>query len=137
MKESLSFRTMATTLFVVLAVRYVLCIAAGLLFVWTMYQAWMPLLPGFSWPLTAKGFLVGLLWMVGYSLYGAALWVVPLQRSDATTGSARWVAPRWGWEGVLDPSTVRHQPNGRSLSPGLLSDHGNRDKLNDVRGQRK
>ncbi len=37
----------------------------------------MPLLPGFTWPLTAGGFLLGLLWLVGYSLYGAALLVLP------------------------------------------------------------
>jgi hypothetical protein len=49
----------------------------ALLFGWTMYQAWMPLLPGFTWPLTVKGFLVGLLWLVGYSLYGAVLLVLP------------------------------------------------------------
>jgi hypothetical protein len=44
---------------IVLVVNYVLCIAAGLLFGWTMYQVWMPLLPGFTWPLTVKGFLMG------------------------------------------------------------------------------
>lgn len=77
MRKSLSFRVIATTLFVVLAVSYVLCIAAGSLFDWTMYQAWVPLLPGFTWPVTVNGFLVGLLWIVGYSLYGAALWVFP------------------------------------------------------------
>ncbi len=42
-----------------------------------MYQVWTPLLPGFSWPVTAGGFFVGLLWLVGYSLYGALLLVVP------------------------------------------------------------
>ena len=77
MKGLLSFRVIATTLFIVLAVSYVLCIATGLLFGWTMYQAWTPLLPGFAWPLTVNGFLVGLLWIIGYSLYGAALWVFP------------------------------------------------------------
>lgn len=73
----LNFRATAITLLIVLVVSYVLCIAAGLLFDWTMYQAWMPLVPGFTWPLTVKGFLLGLLWLVGYSLYGAVLVVLP------------------------------------------------------------
>jgi hypothetical protein len=77
MTGPLSFRATAITLLIVLVVSYVLCIAGDLLFGWTMYQAWMPLLPGFTWPLTVRGFLVGLLWLVGYSLYGVALIVLP------------------------------------------------------------
>ena len=78
MKPTLSFRATAITLLTVLGVSYVLCVAAGLLFAWsTMYQAWQPLLPGFVWPPTVGGVLVGLLWVVGYSLYGAALIVLP------------------------------------------------------------
>jgi len=77
MSALLNLRATAITLLIVLVVSYVLCIAAGLLFDWTMYQVWMPLLPGFTWPLTVKGFLVGLLWLVGYSLYGAVLVVLP------------------------------------------------------------
>lgn len=77
MRPSLQFRPVAITVFVALAVSYALCIAGDLLFGWTMYQAWAPLLPGFTWPLTAVGFLVGLLWIIGYSLYGAALIVFP------------------------------------------------------------
>lgn len=73
----LNYRAMAITLAILLVVSYVLCIAGGLIFGWTMYQAWMPLLPGFTWPLTLKGLLVGLLWLVGYGLYGAALLVLP------------------------------------------------------------
>jgi hypothetical protein len=77
MRPFLQFRPLAITLFVALSVSYVLCIAGDLLFGWTMYVAWAPLLPGFAWPLTAGGFLIGLLWLVGYSLYGAALIVFP------------------------------------------------------------
>ncbi|NOZ51256.1 MAG: hypothetical protein GXP37_14625 [Chloroflexi bacterium] len=77
MRHVLSFRPVAITLFVTLTVSYVLCIAGDLLFGWTMYQAWAPLLPGFTWPLTAGGFIIGLLWLVGYSIYLAALWVLP------------------------------------------------------------
>jgi hypothetical protein len=77
MNATLNFRAVAITLLIVLVVSYVLCITGGLLFDWTMYQAWMPLLPGFTWPPTVSGFLVGLLWLVGYSVYGAALLVLP------------------------------------------------------------
>lgn len=77
MRPSLQFRPMAITFFMALSVSYVFCIAGDLLFGWTMYTVWAPLLPGFTWPLTAVGFLVGLLWLAGYSLYGAALIVFP------------------------------------------------------------
>jgi hypothetical protein len=77
MRPYLQFRPLAITIFVALLVSYVLCIVADWLFGWTMYVAWAPLLPGFTWPLTAGGFLIGLLWLVGYSLYGAALIVFP------------------------------------------------------------
>ncbi|MBU4224255.1 MAG: hypothetical protein KKC71_00335 [Chloroflexi bacterium] len=77
MKATISFRALAVTLLIALVVSYLLCIAGDLLFGWTMYQAWAPLLPGFTWPLTAGGFLIGLLWLVGYSLYAAALIALP------------------------------------------------------------
>ncbi|MDP1715695.1 MAG: hypothetical protein Q8L41_13210 [Anaerolineales bacterium] len=77
MKATINFRALTITLLIALVVSYVLCIAGDLLFGWTMYQAWQPLLPGFTWPLTAGGFLIGLLWLVGYSLYAAALIALP------------------------------------------------------------
>jgi hypothetical protein len=77
MKSRISFRSLAVTLFIVLLVSYVLCIAGDLLFGWTMYQSWMPLLPGFTWPLTFSGSLIGFLWLVSYSLYLAALIALP------------------------------------------------------------
>ncbi len=77
MKSRISFRALAVTLFIALTVSYALCIAGDLLLGWTMYQAWMPLLPGLTWPLTFGGFLIGLLWLVGYSLYIAALIALP------------------------------------------------------------
>jgi len=77
MRTSLQFRPIAITLLLILAVSYALCIAGDLLFGWTMYEAWSPLLPGFVWPLTTGGFLIGLLWIVGYSLYIPALIVFP------------------------------------------------------------
>lgn len=77
MNAKLNFRAMSLTLFIALAVSYVLCIAGDLLFGWTMYTLWMPLLPGFTWPVTAGSLLVGLLWLVGYSLYTTALIALP------------------------------------------------------------
>lgn len=77
MNTTINFRAFTITLLITLVVSYVLCIAGDLLFGWTMYQAWQPLLPGFTWPLTTGGFLIGLLWLVGYSLYAAALIAFP------------------------------------------------------------
>ncbi|HZD57510.1 MAG TPA: hypothetical protein VE136_12335 [Anaerolineales bacterium] len=77
MTNKLDFRAFAITLFLVGLVSYVLCIAGDLLFDWTMYQVWAPLLPGFTWPLTPVGFTIGLIWLVLYSLYGAAIIVWP------------------------------------------------------------
>ncbi|HSG43580.1 MAG TPA: hypothetical protein VLA72_10545 [Anaerolineales bacterium] len=77
MKSRIDFRAMTITLLFASVVSYVLCIAGDLLFGWTMYQLWIPLLPGFTWPLTVGGFLIGLLWLVGYSIYAAALISLP------------------------------------------------------------
>ena len=77
MDGRLNFRIVSITFALALVLSYLLCIAAGLLFGWSMYEAWMQLLPGFTWPLTAGGFVIGLLWLVGYSVYGAALVVLP------------------------------------------------------------
>lgn len=77
MKATINFRALAITLFIVLVTSYVLCTIGDLLFGWTMYQAWAPLLPGFTWPLTAGGFVIGLLWLLGYSVYLAALIAFP------------------------------------------------------------
>ncbi len=77
MKATISFRALTIALLIALVVSYVLCIAGDLFFGWSMYQAWAPLLPGFSWPLTAGGFAIGLVWLVLYSLYIAALIALP------------------------------------------------------------
>ncbi|HSM72712.1 MAG TPA: hypothetical protein VK851_14295 [Anaerolineales bacterium] len=77
MKSRIDLGALTITLLFASVVSYVLCIAGDLLFGWTMYQLWIPLLPGFTWPLTAVGFLIGLLWLVGYSIYAAALVSLP------------------------------------------------------------
>ena len=81
MTAKLSIRPVAVSLFVLLATSYMLCVALGLLVDGArMYTAWIPLLPGFTWTPTIEGFLIGLLWIAGYSLYAAVLWVVPYNR---------------------------------------------------------
>lgn len=77
MRTFLNFRAVALTLLVAATTSYVLCILGDLFFGWTMYRVWSPLLPGFTWPLTASGFVVGLVWLVAYSLYGAVILVLP------------------------------------------------------------
>lgn len=77
MTRKLDFRAFALTLFIAGLVSYILCIVGDLLFGWTMYQIWAPLMPGFTWPLTPQGFLIGLVWLVLYSFYIAALIVWP------------------------------------------------------------
>ena len=87
MKTRINFKALTFTLLIASIVSYVLCIIGDLLFGWTMYQLWIPLLPGFTWPLTFGGFLIGLLWLAGYSLYLAALIAFPynyfVQRGSA------------------------------------------------------
>ena len=77
MNKPIRFQPVAITFLIALSVSYLLCIALGLAFDWTMYQSWLPLLPGLTWPVTAVSFLIGWLWIVGYSFYGAAILVLP------------------------------------------------------------
>lgn len=77
MSTKLDFTAVGITLFIAGVVSYILCIAGDVLFGWGMYQVWAPLLPGFTWPLTINGLLIGLVWLALYSLYGAALIVWP------------------------------------------------------------
>jgi hypothetical protein len=77
MYKTISFRAVTFTLLIAFAISYLVCIAGDLLFGWTMYEVWAPLMPGFNWPLTWGGFFLGLIWLVGYSLYLAVLLVLP------------------------------------------------------------
>lgn len=76
-KSQLDLKAINYALFVTLIVSYILCILAGILSGWTMYEVWVPLLPGFVWPVTLGGFLIGVLWIIGYSFYFGALIVLP------------------------------------------------------------
>lgn len=75
--KTLNFKASVFGTLVALVAGYLICIAGDLLLGWTMYQAWMPLLPGFTWPLTVSGFLIGLLWLIGYALFLPIAFVLP------------------------------------------------------------
>lgn len=77
MKSELNFRAAVLGSLVLFAFSYVVCIATDLLFGWSMYEIWAPLMPGFTWPVTAGGFFAGLLWVVGYSFYLPIFFVLP------------------------------------------------------------
>jgi hypothetical protein len=77
MKQQFSLVAAFEAVLFALVVSYVLCIAGGLLFGWTMYDAWAPLLPGFTWPLTVGGFLIGLVWLVVYAAYLPVVVLLP------------------------------------------------------------
>jgi hypothetical protein len=77
MKDQIDFRALTFTLSIAFGVSYVVCLAGDLLFGWTMYEAWAPLLPGFTWPLSLGGTLIGLIWLAAYSVYFAALVALP------------------------------------------------------------
>ncbi len=74
--NKLAFKPSVIALLVTLVVSYFVCIAGDVLFGWTMYQSWMPLLPGFTWPLTAGGIVIGLVWILAYSVYVPTLFVL-------------------------------------------------------------
>ena len=77
MQKTIDFRAITLSLFVAFVITYIICILGDVLFGWKMYQVWAPLLPGFTWPLTFSGSLIGLLWLVGYSVYASVLVVLP------------------------------------------------------------
>lgn len=77
MNGRLSFRTVTLTLLIALGVSYLLCLAGDALLGWQMYRLWEMLLPGFTWPLTLGSFILGLVWVVAYSVYGALILVLP------------------------------------------------------------
>ena len=61
---------------ILLALSFALCVVFGLLFPGaTMYQAWLPLLPGVNW-ISWPSFLLGLVETFGYGWYIAVI-VVP------------------------------------------------------------
>ena len=77
MNKQLNLRASLLATFALLLISYLVCIGGDLVFGWTMYESWMPLFPGFTWPLSGSGFLIGLIWVAVYSVYVPALFVLP------------------------------------------------------------
>lgn len=87
---SLSAVGHATSLF--LAISFALCVGFDLaLPKYAMYEAWTPLLPGFTW-LSPGSFLLGLVESYAYGWYFALVWVplynVFLHRTDRKASAA-------------------------------------------------
>ncbi|MBY0271186.1 MAG: hypothetical protein K2X06_15050 [Burkholderiales bacterium] len=57
-----------------LMISYVICVAGDLLFEHRMYEAWLKLLPGFTW-LTWPSFLLGLIETFAYGIYFGLVFV--------------------------------------------------------------
>lgn len=73
----LNLKTVGVSLGLFLSISYVLCVVYDLIFPGqTMYQAWMRLLPGFTW-ITWGSFFLGLVESFLYGIY-IALVFVPL-----------------------------------------------------------
>ena len=89
MKATLSFKTVGLALAFALAMSYVLCILGDLVLGWEMYRVWAPFLPGFAWPLTVGGFVIGLVESILYGFYAALIFVFPynylVQREPSTS----------------------------------------------------
>lgn len=76
MASTLDLWTVTAAIMIWATVSYLACIATCVSFDWSqMYKVWMPLLPGFTWPITFKGVAVGLAWLGAYSVSSAALLV--------------------------------------------------------------
>ena len=75
--KSLRFKPVALALSTFGVITYTLCIVFDLIFPqWAMAELWEILLPGFTW-ISWGSFFIGLLGVVGYGVYAAAL-LVPI-----------------------------------------------------------
>jgi len=73
--KSIRIYPVGMSLGVLLAFSFALCVLFGLLFPWaTMYQAWLPLLPGVSW-ISWPSALLGLVESFAYGWYIAVIFV--------------------------------------------------------------
>lgn len=63
---------LARVLFIALSVSFALCVASDLSFSVTLYQ------PGIILPSTASFITLGISWLLGHGLHGAAVAAVPL-----------------------------------------------------------
>ena len=73
--KSIRIYPVGMSLGILLALSFALCVLFGLLFPWaTMYQAWLPLLPGVSW-ISWPSALLGLVESFAYGWYIAVIFV--------------------------------------------------------------
>lgn len=71
----LSIYTVGMSTAIFLAISFGLCVGFGLIFpTMTMYQAWLPLFPGFAW-ISLSSFVIGLVEAFAYGWYFAVVFV--------------------------------------------------------------
>ncbi len=75
--KSITIQYMGIALCVVLSISYLYFTLGGTYIDWAVYEFLIPLLPGFTWLVAVGGLLIGLLWLVGYSLYAVVPIVLP------------------------------------------------------------
>lgn len=72
--RDLYWRDVGLAMGLFLSITYLFCVAYDLIFGQNMYEAWMKLLPGFTW-LTWESFLVGLVETFLYGIYFGLVFV--------------------------------------------------------------
>lgn len=72
--HKLYWRDVALAMGIFLSITYVFCVAYDLLLGQNMYEAWMKLLPGFTW-LSWGSFILGLVESFAYGLYFGLVFV--------------------------------------------------------------
>jgi len=73
--DRLSIYAVGMSVGIFLAISFILCVGFGLIFpTMTMYQAWLPLLPGFAW-ISMSSFVIGLVEAFAYGWFIAVLFV--------------------------------------------------------------
>jgi len=76
--KPISIYAVGMSLGILLAISFALCVVFGLIFPGaTMYQAWLPLLPGVSW-ISWQSALLGLVESFAYGWYIAVIFVPAL-----------------------------------------------------------
>lgn len=66
--NKLNWRVVGLSMGSFLSISYVICVAGDLIFDHRMYEAWLKLLPGFTW-LTWPSFFIGLIETFLYGIY--------------------------------------------------------------------
>ncbi len=72
--DRLHWRSAGLAMVLFLSITYVLCVAYDLLFGQRMYEAWLKLLPGFTW-ISWGSFVLGLIETFAYGIYFGLVFV--------------------------------------------------------------